>query len=157
MPELQRDQYTLGGVCGSIKKEGNREYVFAYVPASTAVGTPLALTFTGVAGTSPTNPSAVAVATSSAYQLTVFPTVLNTAAGFQWCQYKGDATVLVDGTTDVAVSDFLEVINAGTSLVKDGTARTVNSVAIAQAARTTNSAGLLAVYLLGDRVIHAGS
>lgn len=148
MPELQADKDTLGGVAGAIKKDGNREYVYAYVSASTAVGTPLVLTFDGATAT---NPKTAAPATSSVYQMVVFTTVLSSTAGFQWCQYKGDATVLVDGTTDVAQSDFLKVSNGGTALVKDGTIATT-SIAISQVAYTTNSAALKAVYLLGVRV-----
>lgn len=150
MAELMKDVNTLGGVAGATYKEGNKAYVYAYVPASSLAGQPLVLTFTGV---TTTNPSAVAPATSSVYQLVVFPTAAQSStAGFQWCQYRGDATVLVDGTTDVAISDFLKVANAGTALIKDATTRGTTSIAIAQAARTTNSAGLLAVYLLGSRV-----
>lgn len=150
MAELMKDVNTLGGVAGGRYKQGNQEFIFAYVPASSLAGQPLVLSFTGVVTT---NPSAVAPATSSVYQLVVFPTAAQgSTAGFQWCQFRGDATVLVDGTTDVAVSDFLKVANAGTALIKDATSKGTTSIAIAQAARTTNSAGLLAVYLLGERV-----
>lgn len=144
----------LGGVAGAIKRDGNRSFIYTYVTASAAVGTPFVLDFDG---DEETNPKVLVPATSSVYQYIVFPTVLSTTAGFQWCQFRGDAYVLVDGTTDVAKDDFLEVLNTGTALVKDGTSRTTNSVAIAQEARTANSAGLTYVYLLGDRVIVAAS
>lgn len=150
MAELMKDVNTLGGVAGGIYKQGNQAFIYAYVPASSLAGQPLVLSFTGVPTT---NPSAVAPATSAIYQLVVFPTAAQgSTAGFQWCQFRGDASVLVDGTTDVAISDFLKVANAGVALIKDATSKGTTSIAIAQAARTTNSAGLLAVYLLGERV-----
>lgn len=149
MPELQKDKSTLGGVAGAFRNEGNRRYVFAYVASGVAVGQPRVLTYDG---DEETNPTAGAIATQTGYtQFVVFPTIAG-ADDFQWCQVRGDAYVLVDGTTDVAKDDFLEVINATTSLVKDATSRSVNSVAIAQEARTTNSAGLTYVFLLGEAV-----
>lgn len=61
----------------------------------------------------------------------------------------GDGKLLVDGTTDVAVADYLEVINAGTAAVKDGATRSVNCIAMAKAAQTDNSAVLTEVSFLG--------
>jgi len=61
----------------------------------------------------------------------------------------GKGGLLVDGTTDVAAGDYLEVINAGTSAIKDGTTRTVNCIAMALEAQTTNSAVLIDVQYIG--------
>lgn len=149
MPELQRDINTLGGVAGARKVEGNREYFFVYVATGIAKGQPRILAFDG---DEETNPKDAAPATSTTvYQQVIFPTDTG-ANDFQWCQYKGDAYVLVDGTSDVAKDDFLEVLNAGTALVVDASSKGTGSIAIAQEARTTNSAGLTYVYLIGDRV-----
>jgi len=152
---IQDDVDTLGGVAGAIKGgKGNREYVYAYIAASVAKGTPYILTFDGDEAT---NPKGAAPATLAVYQLVIIVPELTAAAGFFWCQYKGDAEVLCDGTTDIAKDDFLELLNAETALVKDATTRSTNSVAIAQEAYTDAADALTNVYLLGDRVIIAAS
>ncbi len=149
MPELQNDKETLGGVAGAHKVEGNREFVYVYVASGTAKGQPMILAYDG---DEETNPKTAAPATNTAFEaFVVFPTAAG-ADAFQWCQLRGDAEVLVDGTTDVAKDDYLEVINAGTALIKDATSRGVGSVAIAQEALTTNAATLTNVYLLGEAV-----
>lgn len=151
MAELQGDLSTLGGVAGAKKVSGNREYIFAYVPASTPAGTPLYLSFDG---DEETNPKGLAPVTSTTvYQTVVFTTVAQVLAGYQWCQVKGDAIILVDGgTADVAKDDFLEVLNAGTALVYDATTKGTGSLAIAQEAYTSGTNALKHVYLLGERV-----
>lgn len=150
MARLTGSVAELGGVAGQRRFDGNREYIYMYFSAAVTAGTPFVLSYDG---DEETNPKGVAPATNTTFQtLIVFPTKTATAAGWQWAQYKGDAEVLVDGTTDVAKDDFLEVINAGTALIKDATSRGVGSVAIAQEARTDNSAGLVNVYLIGDPV-----
>ena len=142
----------LGGVYGQrTLEEGNREYVFCQVPASTPAGTPLKLSYDGDEESNPKG--AVPSTDASVKHLIVFnPTLVGSSAEFQKCQYRGDADILVDGTTDVAKDDFLEVINAGTGLIKDGTTKTVQSVAIAQEALTTNANTKTNVYLLGEMV-----
>jgi len=145
----------LGGVAGSKRVEGNKEYIYMYFTAAVTAGTPYFVTFDG---DEEYNPKNTAAATSTTiYQLVVFPTKTLTAAGWAWAQYKGDAEVLCDGTSqDVAKDDFLEVINAGVALIVDGTSgattKTTGSVAIAQEAYATNAAGLVNVYLIGERV-----
>ena len=64
---------------------------------------------------------------------------------------------MVNGSTSVAKDDFLEVINGADNLVKDGTAQTTNSVAIATEAQTSSSDTLTDVYMLGVRTITASS
>lgn len=154
MSELKEDQQTLGGQSGSIREEGNRRFIFAYCAAAETVGQVRVISHTGVVTT---NPSAIAPATLAVYQYVGVATKTTTAAGWQWYQIKGDVNALVEGTTDVAVGDYLEVLNTELSFKKDATARSTNSVAIAQAAQATNSAVLTPVYLLGDRVIVAAS
>lgn len=72
-------------------------------------------------------------------------------------QIGGKAEMLVDGTTDVAAGDYLEVLNTATSAVKDGTTRSVNSVGIALEAQASNSAVLIDVMLFGIPVQVAAS
>jgi hypothetical protein len=151
---ILNDKDTLGGVAGAIKWDGNRAWIYCYVAASVAQGTPLVLTYDG---DEESNPKTAAPANLAVYQLIVFCPELTAAAGFYWCQFRGDAEILVDGTTNVAKDDFLEVINGGVALIYDATTVKVGSVAIAQEARTTDSAGLCNVYLLGFRVIVAAA
>jgi len=109
-------------------------------------------------GDEASNPSAVTPATSAVYQKVGVCTKTSATAGYVEYQIKGDCTfALVEGTTDVAKGDFLEVLNGETSLKKDATTRSVNSVAIAQAAQTADSSVATSVYLIGERVIIAAS
>ena len=144
-----------GGVAGALKREGNKEFIFAYCAAAETRGSVRKIVYDG---DEETNPTAAAPATeTTVYQLVAVATQTTTAAGFQWYQIKGDCEALVEGTTDVAKDDFLEVLTTETSFKKDGTSRTVNSVAIAREAQATNSAVLADIYLLGDRVNIAAS
>lgn len=74
-------------------------------------------------------------------------------------QTRGYAEALVDGNTnDVTADDFLEVIAAGTAFTLDhATVRSVNSVGMAVDAQAGATAVLSSVYLIGERVIVAGS
>lgn len=145
----------LGGVAGAHRVEGNREFVFAYCAAAETVGKVRVITFDGDEAT---NPTAAAPATStSVYQIVGVATKTTTAAGFLWYQIKGDAEALVEGTTDVAKDDFLEVLNTETSFKKDATSRSTNSVAIAQEAQASDASVLTNVYLLGERLFIAAS
>lgn len=69
----------------------------------------------------------------------------------------GKGGLLVDGTTDVAAGDYLEVLNTGTAAVKDGTTRSVNCIAMALEAQTANSAVLIDVQFIGIPVQVAAS
>jgi len=156
---IQNDISTLGGVAGAIKTDGNREYIYCYVTASAARGKPYVLTYDGDEAT---NPKTAAPSTSAVYQQIVFPVkAQSSTAGFAWCQYKGDAYVLVDGSTSVAKDDNLEVITAGVALIVDGTSgattKTIRSLGIAQEAQATAAATLTYVYLFGEKVNVGGS
>lgn len=155
MAELSQSTADAGGVAGAMKREGNKEFIYAYCAAAETRGKVRVITFDG---DEETNPTAAAPATeTTVYQTVGVATVSTTAAGFLWYQIKGDCEALVEGTTDVAKDDFLEVLNGETSFKKDGTSRTVNSVAIAREAQASNSSVLTDVYLLGDRVNIAAS
>lgn len=143
------------GAQGARMAQGSSEFVYLQVPATTAAGTPLVVTYDGdeevlVKGVAP--------ATLAVYQeIAIVPRLAGASAEFMWCQVKGICQALVHGGTDVAKDDYLEVLNAGTALVMDSTARSTNSVAIACEAYTTASNALKTVNLLGDRVIVAAS
>jgi hypothetical protein len=143
------------GVIGSRKRVGVNEYVYMQVPATTAAGTPLVVTYDG---DEEVMVKGVAPATLAVYQeIAITPKLAGSSAEFMWCQVRGIAEALVNGTTDVAKDAYLEVLNTGTALVSDSTARSVNSVAIACEAYTDSTNALKTVQLLGDRVIVAAS
>lgn len=73
-----------------------------------------------------------------------------------WFVIKGYVDALVEGTTDVAVDDYLKTTAATstTGLIKDqavGSGRTTKTAAIACAAQTANSNVATKIYLIGDR------
>ena len=67
---------------------------------------------------------------------------------FQISGYCADADV--DGTTDVAKGDFLEVLNTADAMIKAGTTRTLGSCAIALEAVTADADTSAIVYLIGE-------
>ena len=155
--ELKRSVETVDGtgLQGSRKRVGVNEFVYVQFPATTAAGRPMVVTYDG---DEEVMVKGVAAATAAFYQeIAVTPRLAGAAAEFMWCQVKGMGKMLVDGTTDVAKDDYLEVLNTGTAAVKDGATRTVNSVAIACEAQATNANTLTLVQLLGDRVIIAAT
>jgi hypothetical protein len=155
--ELTRDKSVEDGtgVLGSRKKVGVNEYIFLNVPATTAAGRPMVVTYDGDEATLV---KGVAPATSSVYQeIAIVPRLIGSAAEDVWCQTRGICEALLDGTTDIAKDDYLEVLNADTALSKDATTRSVYSVAIATEAYTDTPDALYTVMLLGDRVQIAAS
>lgn len=151
-PAVEASKKALGG---QVVIQGKSKLQYLYVPANTVEGEVLVKTFDG---DEETNPKAIAPATSSVYQKVVVASEDQGAtAGFQWCYISGECSALVDGTTDVAKDDFLEVLNTADSFVKDATSRSTNSVAIAREAVTADEATLALVFLLGERSLVAGS
>lgn len=143
------------GSAGARRRSGRNEFLYAYVPANALRGEVYVVTHDG---DEETTPKLVAAATLAVYQeVAVVLADQGSTAGYAWVQVKGHAYMLVEGTTDVAKDDYLEVLTTEKSAKKDATARSVNSVAIACAAQATNSAVLTEVELLGDRVIIAAS
>ncbi|MBW7995366.1 MAG: hypothetical protein FVQ81_02100 [Candidatus Glassbacteria bacterium] len=68
-----------------------------------------------------------------------------------WFQTGGKGLGLVDGTADVAAGDALEVINAGTSWIKAGSARELATGALALVAQAADSAVLVDVLYINER------
>lgn len=96
-------------------------------------------------------------ATNAVYQWVVVALDAIADAAIGRFQKSGYCEAYVEGTTDVAAGDFLEVLNNNNEFKKDGAARTVYSVARAVDAQATNSNVKVTVWLLGDRVNIAGS
>jgi hypothetical protein len=143
------------GAQGARRAQGKNEYLYAYVPANALQGEVYVVTYDG---DEETCPKLVAAATLAVYQ--EYAVVLadqGSAAGWAWVQTKGHAKMLVEGTTDVAKDDYLELLNTEKSAKKDGTTRTTNSFAIACEAQAANSAVLIEVELLGMPAICAAT
>lgn len=101
---------------------------------------------------------AIAVATTTFPVCTVVFLDAVPANGLAWVQIAGEcAEAKVDGTTNVAAGDFLEVINGGTAFIKDGTARTTVSAAVACEAVTADAATLAKVVLIPEQHTIAAS
>jgi hypothetical protein len=154
--ELSRPKETLDGtgLLGARKRIGKNEYVYCYIPAAKAKGEFQVISHDGDEEYSPKVGDA---ATLAVYQEVGVILETHTVAGYAWVQVAGVCEALVDGTTDVAKDDYLEVLNGAVNAVKDGTARSVNSVAIAREAQATDEGTLTDVELLGGRVIVAAT
>lgn len=143
------------GIAGKRRTVGMNELLYAYVPANALKGEVFVVTLDG---DEETCPKLIASATAAFYQeVAVVLADQGATAGFAWVQTKGKVGILVEGTTDVAKDDFLELLNTEKSLKKDGTTRTVNAIAVACAAQAANSAVLTDCILCGGRVIIAAS
>lgn len=155
--ELSRDVSVEDGTggLGARKRGGANEYIFLNVPATTAAGTPMVVSYDGDEASLV---KAVAPATLAVYQeIAIVPRLIGAAAENVWCQTRGICEALADGTTDIAKDDFLEVTNAETAFTKDASTRSTNSVAIATEAYTATPDALITVMMLGDRAIVAAS
>jgi hypothetical protein len=108
-------------------------------------------------GDEETNPKCGTPATLAIYQHVVVAINATASATWDWFAIQGYVDALVEGTTDVAKDDFLEVLNTETSFKKDGAAKTVNSPAIACAAQAADSSVLTRVYLFGERILVAAA
>lgn len=143
------------GLVGARRRVGQNEDVYCYIPAAKAKGEFQVIQHDGDETFSPKVGDA---ATLAVYQEVGVVLEAHAAAGYGWVRVEGIVEALVDGTTDVAKDDYLEVLNTAISAVKDGTARSVNSVAIANEAQTTaGSTTLATVTLLGGRALIAAS
>lgn len=74
---------------------------------------------------------------------------------WDWFWTYGFCNALVNGTTDVAINDYL-LMKIGTSangFTKDGSAITASTLAVAKAASTADSDNLTLIFLMGWRAI----
>lgn len=136
------------GQAGQRVVQDGTVFEFLYVPASTEKGEVLVKSFDS--DTTKT-PKAVAAATATFRQKVVVATEdQGTTAGFQWCAVEGIVNALVNGATDVAVGNSLEVLNGADNFTKDGTARAGTSAAIAMEAYADATDALKSVQLTGE-------
>ncbi len=147
----------LGGLLGKHEFEGNREYVWCYTSADVVRGQVGAIKYDGDEETNPTFGAPAALTGYQRIGVAVKAQDVSVDGYFIKVQIAGDAEALVEGTTDVAKDDFLEVLSTEDSFKKDHATRSVNSVCIAQEAQASDSEVLTNVYLTGERVIVASS
>lgn len=129
-------------------KDGEGITAYNATGSTIAAGDVLVLTYGYASGT---EVNASIPATSSVYQQIVvaIEAIASTAIGR--FQKSGYCEAYVEGTTDVAAGDFLEVLNGENEFKKDGAARTVYSVARAVDAQALNSNVKVTVFLFGER------
>lgn len=145
--------YDVDNRNGNTWSEGVNEYQTVRSHAALTVGAVVAIV-----------PSTTGPVTSAPVALTGYQTIgvvcqAATASGeYIKVQTKGYAEAAVEGTTDVAAGEFLEVLATEAAFKKDhATTRSVNSVAMAVDAQASNSAVVVSVYLFGERAIVASS
>jgi len=117
---------------------GNKRYVSAYNETGTAtvIGEVVIIDYANDYAV-----KAIVAATKTFPVTTAISLAIAAAHALDWYQYAGEAEALVDGdTVDVAVGDFLEICNTALAFVKDGSARTTLSAAVAVDANATTSA-----------------
>lgn len=117
-------------------------------------GQPYMIAYTGSPATSP---GVIAPATSTPARQVVVAAEAIPAASWGWVYYAGWCDALVNGTTDVAVGDYLKITSgtSTTSFIKDGATYSVNSLACAGAASTADSDNTTLIELLGEKGIVA--
>lgn len=122
---------------------------------TTTVGQTYLVKTVGVANFSPqivTASSAISgLASTDSVQIRVAVALEAVAAsGWVKCAIEGYVDALVDGTTDVAIGDFLKFAPATkTTPIKDGAAETLKSFAVACEASTANSANMTRIKMTG--------
>lgn len=136
-------------------------YAFNNDGAAVAVGKVYELQHSGVAGVNPQIKKFVD-GTTTIYRTGVIATKAYADQTWGWYAIQGVVPfALVDGNTDVAIGDCLKIdtndANGGVSvMVKDTgawTSLTNQTIAIARAASTANSANTTSVYLLGKQAL----
>jgi len=111
----------------------------------------------GYAGVSGSEVRIVATATTTFDIKTCVAYTAAADSAITWVQVAGICEAYVEGTTDVAAGDFLEVLNAEADWKKDGAARTTVSGAVSLDAQADNSAVRVTVFLIEEQHTIAGS
>jgi hypothetical protein len=121
---------------------GAKQYFSAYHAGAT-VGKVYVFDYTQTTGQEVT---AITPATETTARRSGIATA--TTAGLTWYQVGGLAEAFVEGTTDVAAGDYLEVLNTELDWKKDASAIDVTSGAVAIDAQAADSAVLSTVFLI---------
>jgi len=134
-------------IAGQTIEIAGKQYTAVYLSGAVTLGDVVSLIYSGTAG------QEVKTGTPAT---TAFPTrtgvILADHAGsaLAWVQTGGLAEAGVEGTTDVAAGDFLEVLNTESAFKKDGAARSTNSGAVAVDAQTADSVVVVTVMLIDE-------
>ena len=129
-----------------------KEYIAVYSDTK-AAGEVQQLTYLNTAGR---ELSAVDCASTAWATYTIVSIAVIGTAGLNWWQIGGLCEALVEGTTDVAAGDFLEVLNTEIAWKKDGTV-SANSGAVAIDAVTDAGPALATVFLINKSHVVAAS
>ena len=135
--------------CGVIAQEDGKTYVSAYNGSGAAlvVGKVYQLTY----GYVEKQEIAIGTPATTTFSTKVGVAIAVTPDGaIGWLQTGGICEAYVEGTTDVAAGDFLEVLNSELNFKKDGSARTTVSAARAVDAQAANSAVLVTVNMINE-------
>jgi hypothetical protein len=153
-PGITRIRHVLDSSGNRTGKWGKEMRVYNATGIVTVLNAIYMVNYTGVPST---NPQFIACATSTPTRELVVAKEVIPVASFGWVCIAGWTNALVDGTTDVAISDFLKLTSgtSATAFIKDGTTITTSSHAIAGAASTLDSANTTLIYLMGDRALVA--
>lgn len=135
-------------------QEGHQQLVFLYNGTGGAL-TAGKVYMVSYSGDPTLTPQVIAVATATPARDVVVATDATATATWGWFVMVGPCQALLDGTTDVAVSDYLKVTNGLSNFVKDSATFSTASAAIACEARTADTVGLQKVILLGGAKIIA--
>jgi hypothetical protein len=140
----------------TVSNKDEKRYESVWCASGFTHGVPYVLDY---AGATAHGPIAAAPATLAVYQMIGVPQgPTTTVAGWYPFQTKGICEAYIDGTSDVADGDWIEVINGGTSFIVDSTTtRSTSSVGVALEAQASATPALCQVCLTGERVIVAGS
>lgn len=148
------------GYTNSDGTTGRQRWMYNATGAATVVGRCYIETYDGDEETDHSIVVLDSVATNQRLLVVARQVVASGAWG--WFATWGIVDAFVVGTTDVAKDDYLKAPTSFTaalaySLIKDGTAETINSVAIATIANTVDTVGTLCrIKLLGkNKVISA--
>ena len=116
-----------------------------------------------LSGVTTTQPRVIACAVSTPPKNVVVAVETVASATFGWFAYSGVVNCALHGTTDIAVGDYLKftIATSAIAVLKDGTAETASSIAIAMIAQTTdgvtipdptNATPIInKVFLMGDK------
>ena len=146
-------EYPLGTMLPINDTSKGGESVFIYVKAHAALvlGQPVCL-IEGSGGDAELVTVAPATFADGQGNLIGFPTTAVTSAYYFWAQISG---VITAAAGTVAAGDYVEVLNAGTTVVVDGmtgmTTRGAQGIGIAKSA---TSSGTITMVVMPDRRVH---
>lgn len=133
-------KYPLGTILETIDKDKKAVAKYIYVKSHGALTAyqPYVLNYTGTAGSEVKTAAPATLAAPG--QKVVIPQVAFTSGYYGFVLFEGDGKVLMTAQT-YAVGDALQVLNAGTALVVDGTSGSttvgINTSAICKEAGST--------------------